>query len=77
MFNLFNNDKWLTQKERVLKILQSKEYVLPADFIKAYILRYWSYICQFRKEWYNIVTHRKVTKVGKSVNVDIKYSLRK
>lgn len=54
MFSLFNNDAGLTQKQRVLKMLQNNKEVSSLDFAKAGILRYWAHIFDLRKEGYPI-----------------------
>lgn len=64
MFDLFNNDLGLTQKQVVLKMLQTKECT-PRDFMLKWIARYWEHIFRLRKEWKNIKMKEEITRDSK------------
>lgn len=69
MFWLFENDSWMSQKERVLQMLQSWKELEPKDFVGKFILRYWAHIFKLRKEGHQITTRMETirTKDGKRI----------
>lgn len=69
MFSIFNNGSWLSQKQRVLQILQSKKECTPMDFVNRHIFRYSAHIHELRKQWHNIKTIEIIEREDKTKKI--------
>ena len=76
MFSLFKNDSGLTQKQRVLKMLQNNTEVSALEFTKSGILQYNARIHELRRDGYNITLRSEFVKKGKRLVNYTYYSLK-